>query len=86
MIAECIGCREEKEITERNMCSVCIEWERNHLIELENEISINNTCVVCGYVGAATDLHHIYGRKVSPKTIRLCCNCHAEIHRGARTL
>jgi len=81
-IFECIGCREMKEIQERNLCSKCVEWERQHLINLQNEVALENTCMKCGYTGVATDSHHIHGRKNSNETIRLCCNCHAEIHRG----
>lgn len=31
LIAECIGCREIKEIQDRDLCSKCIEWEKKHL-------------------------------------------------------
>lgn len=81
---ECIGCREIRDIQERNLCSNCVAWEKQHLIDLQEEVKKENTCEKCGYVGVATDLHHVHGRKNSDVTVRLCCNCHAEIHRGAR--
>ena len=82
---ECIGCRESKQIQERNLCSGCVEWEKQHLLDLENEVLLGRTCSICGYRGSATDLHHIHGRQKSNETVRLCCNCHAEIHRGTQT-
>jgi hypothetical protein len=85
-IRECIGCREIKEIQERNLCSICVEWEKKHHEKLEKEMAIGFTCSQCGYEGIAIDLHHIHGRKNSDITIRVCCNCHREIHRGTRMI
>jgi hypothetical protein len=42
-----------------------------------------NKCIKCGYEGDALDWHHIRGRKNSTEVVRLCCNCHAEEHRGS---
>jgi len=84
MIAECIGCREVKEIQERNLCSKCVDWENKHIEDFNNAMVLENTCSKCGYIGLATDLHHIHGRKNSNETVRLCCNCHAELHRSGR--
>ena len=81
-MTECIGCREEKEVDIDSICPECRVWEKKHLEELRAEVDAYSTCSKCGYVGAAIDQHHIHGRKNSSETIRLCCNCHAEIHRG----
>ena len=86
MIIQCIGCREIKEIQERNLCSSCVKWEKKHLEDLGKEVRAEYTCTQCGYEGVATDLHHIHGRKNSNITIRVCCNCHREIHAGSREL
>lgn len=43
-------------------------------------------CLLCGYSGVALDDHHIHGRKNSDETIRICSNCHREIHAGTRSL
>lgn len=85
-MTECIGCRKDVEIQERNLCSKCVEVEKKHIEDLAYEVSLDNTCSQCGYVGVATDLHHIHGRKISNVVIRVCCNCHREIHAGVREL
>jgi len=86
---ECIGCRNVKQFEQEELYPVCLscrEWEKKHIEELNASIGVDSTCTQCGYEGAATDLHHIHGRKNSNEVIRVCCNCHAEIHRGAREL
>jgi len=81
-IRECIGCRVEKEVDTDSICPDCREWEKKHLEELRLQADSFFKCTKCDYEGVATDLHHIHGRKNSNITVRLCCNCHAEIHRG----
>jgi len=45
---------------------------------------ITDKCSICGYIGAALQNHHVRGRKNSDETIRVCANCHVEIHKGAQ--
>lgn len=43
LIAECIGCRKEKEIKERQLCCECVEWEKKHLQLINSEEYIRGT-------------------------------------------
>ena len=46
----------------------------------------NIKCAICDWDKTTLDMHHIHGRKNSDITIRVCCNCHREIHRGTRMI
>lgn len=85
---ECIGCRQIKEFVTPEVYPVCLECieydEQRHQELCRNEIS--DCCPLCGYNGLAMQNHHIYGRKNSDITIRICANCHYEIHIGVREL
>jgi predicted RNA-binding Zn-ribbon protein involved in translation (DUF1610 family) len=86
---ECIGCRSIKEFPEYEkypVCEDCNAWEEERHEKFQQEASEYNTCSLCGYVGPAIDSHHIHGRKVSNQTIRVCANCHREIHAGVRLI
>ena len=86
---ECIGCREIKTfITDDRypVCKECLAFEekrRGELTRIENE-TVHTCSLGCGYVGIAIQKHHIHGRKNSDETIRVCANCHVEIHKGAK--
>jgi hypothetical protein len=89
VILECIGCRTEKDFpsyTEFPVCKKCKIWETQHHEELQKESRASCTCSQCGYQGVAIDKHHVDGRKNSKVTIVVCCNCHREIHAGAREI
>jgi len=85
---ECIGCRKIKKFDIPEIypvCSECMEYDKQrHEILCRNEIS--ESCPLCGYSGLAMQNHHIYGRKNSDITIRICANCHCEIHMGVREI
>ena len=82
VILECIGCRQPREFDKEipyPVCPACQAWDEEHREKMYRE---TYGCSRCGYVGRAVEDHHIYGRKNSPETIKLCANCHRELHRG----
>ena len=85
---ECIGCRQIKQFTVPEIypvCSECMEYEKQRHEELyKNETS--DCCPLCGYNGSSMQNHHVHGRKNSDITIRICANCHYEIHYGEMEL
>lgn len=86
---ECIGCREIKEFPAPDkypVCDDCMELDKERHQQLQAQSIMEHTCSLCGYSGPAIDNHHIHGRKVSNETIRVCANCHREIHAGTRTV
>ena len=88
-MTQCIGCREEKHIVSFDrfpLCAECAEWDNaRHEILIQDELD-KMTCELCGYCGVAIEKHHIDGRKNSDRIIKICSNCHLEIHKGAREL
>lgn len=79
VVLECLGCREMKEFKEVERYPVCEECKV--LESRRREAQDREPCSICGYVGVL-DSHHVHGRSNSNVTIRICANCHREIHLG----
>jgi hypothetical protein len=91
---ECRGChkiRRTHNIDEVYVCRKCKSFER---YRFKKESSMWNSkqkkkrlykkkCRFCGYDGVAIEEHHVYGRN-DKKKIVVCCNCHRELHLGAK--
>lgn len=86
---ECIGCRKIKKFSMFEKYPVCLEcrtWEEERRERMNNMETTENICPLCDYSGGAMENHHVDGRKNSDRTIRICANCHSEIHAGVRIL
>jgi hypothetical protein len=86
---QCIGCRTDKVFPDFDpypVCDDCKRWEAYRKEKMDAETKSDHTCSLCGYVGPAIDRHHIHGRKNSNVTIKVCANCHRELHAGVRSL
>jgi hypothetical protein len=70
-------------------CRYCGEYRRAALREINDTIicyncssyAINKTiarCHLCEKM-LPCEVHHVYGRRKSPLTIPLCCNCHRYV-------
>ncbi len=70
-------------------CAKCEEYRRAALREIDDTIMCFNCspyasnkpiarCHLCEKV-LPCEVHHVYGRRKSPLTIPLCCNCHRHM-------
>src|SRR5579864_3456160 len=76
-------------------CTICGEYRRGTLRQLGSKIicfncsnyaenKVLDRCTLCDK-DLPCEQHHVYGRRVNPLTVPLCCNCH-RWNKGPETI